>query len=150
MIPRIFGIVFVLVLFCVTGSAHAALISGEVHVWETQEIILESSRDYPNAYSDVDCWIELARTQTSKNASMASGMVDGPSVCDLWPRQQANGRGGQVQTNRTIQDSIPVKEACAQSNGQRRKSRRTLIAAASFGRLRMAMLCSTPMVRPSS
>jgi hypothetical protein len=37
----------------------AALVSGEAHVWETQEIILESSHDYPNPYADVDCWIDL-------------------------------------------------------------------------------------------
>lgn len=33
--------------------------SGEVHVWETQEIILQASRDYANPYAEVDSWIEL-------------------------------------------------------------------------------------------
>ena len=33
--------------------------SGEVRVWEMQEIILRSSADYPNPYADVECWIEL-------------------------------------------------------------------------------------------
>jgi hypothetical protein len=38
----------------------ARLDSGEVHVWETQEITLKSRRDYANPYTDVDCWIELS------------------------------------------------------------------------------------------
>ncbi len=38
----------------------AALSSGEVHVWETQEITLEAARDYANPYVEVTCWIELA------------------------------------------------------------------------------------------
>jgi hypothetical protein len=38
----------------------ARLNSGEVHVWETQEIILKANRDYANPYADVDCWIELS------------------------------------------------------------------------------------------
>jgi hypothetical protein len=37
----------------------AALQSGEVHVWETQEITLQSAKDYANPYTDVECWIEL-------------------------------------------------------------------------------------------
>jgi hypothetical protein len=49
-----------LVIFCIVTGARGALLSGEVYVWETQEVILESSRDYPNAYSDIDCWIELS------------------------------------------------------------------------------------------
>lgn len=37
----------------------ADLTSGQVHVWETQEITFQAARDYANAYVDVDCWIEL-------------------------------------------------------------------------------------------
>jgi hypothetical protein len=37
----------------------AGLVSGEVHVWELQEIVLRASADYANPYADVDCWIEL-------------------------------------------------------------------------------------------
>jgi len=36
-----------------------ALVQGEVHVWSTQEITFEATRDYANAYADVDLWIEL-------------------------------------------------------------------------------------------
>src|SRR6185369_13220435 len=36
-----------------------ALVSGEVHVWETQEITFQAAQDYANPYSDVECWIEL-------------------------------------------------------------------------------------------
>ena len=37
----------------------AALNSGEVHVWELQEITLRAANEYANPYVDVDCWIEL-------------------------------------------------------------------------------------------
>ncbi|MEO6004491.1 MAG: DUF5060 domain-containing protein [Opitutus sp.] len=37
----------------------AALVSGEAHVWEQQEIILQAAGNYANPYADVDCWIEL-------------------------------------------------------------------------------------------
>ncbi|AOS45586.1 Putative endoglucanase [Lacunisphaera limnophila] len=33
--------------------------SGEVHVWETQEITFQAASDYANPYAEVDCWIEL-------------------------------------------------------------------------------------------
>jgi len=39
--------------------AQARLQSGEVHVWETQEITLAAARDYANPYVDVECWIDL-------------------------------------------------------------------------------------------
>jgi len=42
-----------------TPSWAARLNSGEVHVWETQEVTLKASREYANPYADVDCWIEL-------------------------------------------------------------------------------------------
>ena len=41
------------------ASAGAELSSGEVHVWETQEITLQATRDYANPYAEVECWIEL-------------------------------------------------------------------------------------------
>lgn len=37
----------------------APLQSGEVHVWDAQEIILEATIDHSNPYRDVECWIEL-------------------------------------------------------------------------------------------
>lgn len=49
-------------LFLSAGSVAplpAALLSGQVHVWETQEIAFQSTRDYANPYAEVDCWIEL-------------------------------------------------------------------------------------------
>ncbi len=54
--------VFALLCFVATGvfPARAALNSGEVHPWEKQEITFEASRNYPNPYADVVCWIELA------------------------------------------------------------------------------------------
>ncbi|HUG09683.1 MAG TPA: DUF5060 domain-containing protein [Opitutaceae bacterium] len=55
-LPRIFAFLFATAIPC---AASAALVSGEAHVWETQEIILESSREYANPYVEVDCWIDL-------------------------------------------------------------------------------------------
>ncbi len=37
----------------------ATLSPGEVHVWEVQEITLQSTVEYQNPYRDVVCWIEL-------------------------------------------------------------------------------------------
>jgi hypothetical protein len=50
-----------LVLGCVffIGDAQARLQSGQVHVWEVQEITLAAARDYANPYADVECWVEL-------------------------------------------------------------------------------------------
>src|SRR5690349_20628650 len=42
------------------GHAEARLQSGEVHVWETQEITFEAARDHANPYADVTLWIELS------------------------------------------------------------------------------------------
>src|SRR5687768_3840066 len=49
-----------------SGVGEARLQSGEVHVWETQEITLEAARDYANPYVDVEVWIELTGPQFSK------------------------------------------------------------------------------------
>lgn len=47
-------------LLGVAGPAQASrLNSGEVHVWEVQEVTLQAERDYANPYMDVDVWIEL-------------------------------------------------------------------------------------------
>ena len=40
-------------------ASQARLKSGEVHVWEVQEIALATSRDYANPYLEVECWVEL-------------------------------------------------------------------------------------------
>jgi len=40
-------------------GAHARLQSGEVHVWEMQEITLAAAREYANPYTDVECGVEL-------------------------------------------------------------------------------------------
>ena len=37
----------------------ARLQSGEVHVWEVQEITLAAARDYANPYVEVECWVDL-------------------------------------------------------------------------------------------
>ena len=40
-------------------TAQARLLSGEVHVWEVQEITLTTARDYANPYVEVEAWVEL-------------------------------------------------------------------------------------------
>jgi hypothetical protein len=50
------GLVF---LFSFQTHAGNRLQSGEVHVWETQEILLASAREYSNPYLEVECWVEL-------------------------------------------------------------------------------------------
>jgi hypothetical protein len=54
-------VLLVVVLLVAIGPRSTAqrLSSGEVHVWEMQEIILQSSLDYENPYIEVDCWIDL-------------------------------------------------------------------------------------------
>ena len=45
---------------CAAPAAMAArLESGQVHVWETQEVTLQAAGDYKNPYVDVDVWVEL-------------------------------------------------------------------------------------------
>ncbi len=48
-----------------TALAHR-LDRGEVHVWEAQEVTLQSARDYANPYTDVVCWIDLEGPGFSK------------------------------------------------------------------------------------
>ena len=60
MILRLIRLSFgVVMLGLALADVRALTASGEVHVWETQEIILQASQDYPNPYAEVDCWIEL-------------------------------------------------------------------------------------------
>ena len=56
-LTRYLGCWFAAVAFGCT--ARAALLRGEVHVWELQEITLQAAGDYDNPYADVDCWIDL-------------------------------------------------------------------------------------------
>ncbi len=51
--------------------------SGEVHVWEMQEIVLSAQNDYENPYAEVDCWIEL---QGPGFAKRVYGFWDGGSI----------------------------------------------------------------------
>lgn len=59
-----FKFISALILLCSTafGSATAQtrLVSGEVRVWEAQEITFQAARDYANPYVEVECWIELS------------------------------------------------------------------------------------------
>jgi hypothetical protein len=43
----------------IASPAEARLQSGEVYVWDVQEIVLAVKRDYANPYVDVECWVEL-------------------------------------------------------------------------------------------
>jgi hypothetical protein len=48
-----------LIMMGMTYAARAELSRGEAHVWETQEVVLQSAHTYANPYKDVRCWIEL-------------------------------------------------------------------------------------------
>lgn len=48
-----------IVIFLTAAVARATLQSGEVHVWEMQEIQLEATGNYTNPYEEVICWINL-------------------------------------------------------------------------------------------
>jgi len=54
---RFFAALLLLSFSAVCSAAR--LQSGEVRVWQTQEITFQAERDYPNPYTDVDVWIEL-------------------------------------------------------------------------------------------
>ena len=42
-----------------SASLAARLESGEVHVWQMQEVTFEAAREYANPYVDVELWIDL-------------------------------------------------------------------------------------------
>ena len=56
---RSFRILASLLISFLVRDAHARLQSGEVRVWELQEITLAAARDYANPYAEVECWVEL-------------------------------------------------------------------------------------------
>ena len=53
-------------LLTLLPSLRAVLQSGEVHVWEMQEIQLEATGTYANPYVDVTCWIDLTGPDFSR------------------------------------------------------------------------------------
>jgi len=57
--PNIVLVLLLLIAGDGRGAPAPRLSSGEVHVWDMQEVILQSSHDYENPYVEVDCWIEL-------------------------------------------------------------------------------------------
>jgi hypothetical protein len=54
------ALLFIFSFLIAATTAQARLQSGEVHVWDVQEITLEAARDYANPYVDVEVWIELS------------------------------------------------------------------------------------------
>lgn len=60
MLPRTFRLLICAGLLGLPAIALRALLaSGEVYVWDAQEITFQSAGDYLNPYAEVDCWIEL-------------------------------------------------------------------------------------------
>jgi hypothetical protein len=43
-----------------SAVSFARLQSGEVPVWQVQEVTFEAAREYANPYVDVECWVELS------------------------------------------------------------------------------------------
>ncbi|HEX5161873.1 MAG TPA: DUF5060 domain-containing protein [Steroidobacteraceae bacterium] len=58
-------------------AADTRLQSGEVHVWETQEITLATAHDYASPYVEVECWVDLTGPDFSKRVY---GFWDGGRV----------------------------------------------------------------------
>ena len=54
-----FRILALLLISLAARDAGARLQSGEVYVWEVQEITLATARDYANPYVEVECWVDL-------------------------------------------------------------------------------------------
>jgi hypothetical protein len=52
------GLLFFVCLVA-ASTVNARLQSGEVHVWEVQEITLAAAGEYRNPYVDVECWVDL-------------------------------------------------------------------------------------------
>src|SRR5688500_2603723 len=52
-------LVILAVIILSSTVAHARLQSGEVYVWEMQEITLAATRDHANPYVEVECWVDL-------------------------------------------------------------------------------------------
>jgi hypothetical protein len=47
------------------------------HTWEVQEIVLHAAKPHPNAYKDVDAWVELKGPNFSKRVY---GFWDGGNI----------------------------------------------------------------------
>jgi hypothetical protein len=52
-------LLLIILLLTFAPEGQARLQSGEVRVWEVQEITLAAARDHANPYVDVECWVEL-------------------------------------------------------------------------------------------
>ena len=57
--PKLSTTLLLLLATCCSHAALARLQSGEVHVWEAQEITFAAAREYSNPYVEVDFWVEL-------------------------------------------------------------------------------------------
>jgi hypothetical protein len=44
---------------CLAVASAGVLPAQTTHVWELREIALRASREYPNPYTDVECWVDL-------------------------------------------------------------------------------------------
>ncbi|HEY6123732.1 MAG TPA: DUF5060 domain-containing protein, partial [Steroidobacteraceae bacterium] len=59
MVKTVVRILSAIVLLSFAPVSQARLLSGEVRVWEVQEITLAAARDYANPYADIECGVEL-------------------------------------------------------------------------------------------
>lgn len=123
---RIFCAIFMLAI-AVAMPASASLQRGEAHVWEMQEIILQSQRDYANPYADVTVWIDLkgpgfarrvygfwdgGRTWRVRFVAMAPGDWSWTSASDQAADAGLNGGTGMVK-------AVPWTEAEIKANPNR-------------------------------
>ena len=118
-------------------GAQARLQSGEVRVWEVQEITLASARDHANPYVDVECWVELEGPDFRRRVY---GFWDGGRIFKV--RIVATRPGDwtwRVGSNRADDQGCQAPENSAPCPGRPPKSSRTRIAAVSCAPAKMGM-----------
>lgn len=55
-----------LIILLIGPAFLCAADASDVHVWEMQEVVLKSEKQYDNYYTDVECWVDLKGPHFSK------------------------------------------------------------------------------------
>jgi hypothetical protein len=73
----VFSCLGILLFFNSSSTRAQNLYASNVHVWQTQEIILRAEKAHKNYYADVTCWVELQGPNYSKRVY---GFWDGGNI----------------------------------------------------------------------
>ncbi len=115
------------------ATARAALSSGEVHVWETQEIALESARAYANPYVEVDVLDRPRGAGILATCRTGSGTASAASGSASSRRRRASGASRPARTSRATRGSTAEAAGSGRWRGPRPRRRRTRTGADSCG-----------------